>query len=185
MRRLLALVLTAAVVTSLGGCGSREDTAPEPTGLRPLLKDRPARKKGDGPATLEQEAILRVLEASREEFKTQCATLAADSQPTQVTKAFGAYLDAADKIDTKPSPLEFKAAWNRHLKAWRAFHAAVGTLPDMFEDVEFMEMMTALFHGSQDKAKPLGGDVTAAARKLVASQNQLFTAAEGYGVTDR
>lgn len=185
MRRLLALAVTAAVLSGLAGCESSEDAAPEPVGLKPLLKDRPARKKDDTPATVEQEAVLRVLEANREQFKAQYATLVADSQPTHVTKAFGAYLDGADKIDTKHSPLEFKAAWNRHLKAWKAFHAALGTLPDMYEDVEFMEMMMGLFNGSQEKAKPLGGDVVAAARKLITSQNQLYTAAEGYGVTDR
>ena len=184
-------LLVVAVVLSGGvtGCSPPAESAPDPQDapLKPLFKEKVARKRTDGDGakgggSVEQDAMVRALDKSREEFKTQYATLHADSAPADVAKAFGAYAKVIEDHDLKGCPVEFKSAWVKHVRSWQKFVAAVKAQPAIYDDVEFMEMVQHLFAGNPEKAKALGGDVTTAGRKVTASRNAVYSVAEGAGV---
>ena len=187
-RRCLVVVVAAAALAGLAGCSPAPSSGPDPVALKPLFKDRKnvlSRKKSESAGSVEQDAIQAVLDQSKDEFKAKYATLSCDSPPADVAKALNGYVEAMAEVDLKGCPLEFKSAWGKHLKAWRVFVAAVAAHPPVYDDVEFMEMLQHLFGGNADKAKSLGGDITIAARRVIATRNAVYTVAESNGVVAR
>ena len=181
-KNLSVILMAVALLLPTIGCSVAELEPVKAVGIQPFLKDRNAKKKVDSPATAEQDAILRVLDENKTHFKSGFESINADSQPTAVTKMFGTYLDKIDKIDLKNCPLEFRGAWSRYVKAWKALHAKMGRLPDDYEDVTFMDALQSLFRNETEKGKLLGGDVMQAVKQVTTTYAALFSALSVYQI---
>lgn len=183
MRRTLpTLVCAAALLGASAGCsGSGEDKSGV-AAVKPFLVEKLVRPKADATPTAEQAAIQGLMEANRAEFNTRFETLTAESTPADVKKAFAGYCEAVEKHDVAGCPLQFRAAFTRHLKDWKALTAALGRLPNAYEGVEFMDMLQALFQNASERGKPLGADVVNGVKAVAKSLADLHAAAERAGM---
>lgn len=183
------LSLTVAILglsLSVVGCSKPAPPPANPKAAKPWFDEKKHHRKGEGPSTPQQDAILKVLDEDRQHFKTGFETLQADSQPSNVSKMIADYLSHRDQADLAPCPSEFVAAHQRHTKAWRQLQTALARLPDAYEGLEFMDALFGLFHGDSTKGRPLGGDVIQAVKKINQAFAEEYTAAEVYGIeTDR
>lgn len=173
-----ALVVVAALLP-VAGCdfgGDSEEKTP------PLLKEKTVSKKGNGPTTSEQDAIMRVLDANKEQFKGGFTGMRAQSQPSAVKKMLAPYLMHLAQADMNGCPDEFKSAHTRHAKAWHQFDIALGRLPDAYNNTEFMDSLYALFAGNKTKGRALGGDIIAAVDRVMTTEAEVYTAATNYGL---
>jgi len=150
-------------------------------GVEPFLNDGVVKKK-EGIHGPEAEGMLNILTENRTLFRARFETLTADSQPAEVVKAFRGYVAELEKLDAKPCPVEFRATWTRYLKAWRELNNTLGRLPNAYEDVEFLDALQYLFRGNTDKGRKLGGDVMAAVKQVNKSHQQVYAAADNYGI---
>lgn len=166
----------------IAGCFSASPQAgPTPGSVEPFLVDGVAKKK-DGIHGPEAEAMLTLLNENRTQFRARFETLKADSQPSEVVKAFQGYVVDLEKLPTKDCPVEFRASWLRYLKAWKELNTTLGRLPNAYEDVEFLDALQYLFRGNTEKGKKLGGDVMAAVKSVNKTHQQIYAAANNYGI---
>ena len=173
------VLVVLALLIPVAGCdfgGDSEEKTP------PLLKEKTVGKKGTGPSTTEQDAILRVLEANKEQFKGGFDGMRAQAQPTAVKKMLAPYLTHLAQVDMSGCPDEFKSAHTRHAKAWHQFDIALGRLPDAYTGTEFMDSLYALFAGNKTRGRALGGDVIAAVERVTTTDAEVYTAAANYGL---
>lgn len=188
MRRTVLALVALSVVASAGCSGGLRLpwSSHNPNAAEPLLAPKNSQKKSDSPSTPEQDAVLRVLEELKTATKTGFDGLRIDAQPSVVTKMAQTVVGTMEKTDMSGCPTEFQHAFQKHQKAWKGFVTAVGRLPDgAYPDVEFMDSLYGLFKNDPQRGKVLGGDVVAAVRKVNASYNELFTVAEGYGISSQ
>lgn len=181
-KNLIIILMAVALLVPTIGCSVNELEPVKAVGIQPFLKDRNVKKKVDSTVTAEQDAILRVLDENKTHFKSGFEFITTESQPTAVTKMFGTYLDKIDKIDLKNCPLEFRGAWSRYVKAWKALHTKIGRLPDAYEDVTFMDALQSTFRNETEKGKVLGGDVMQAVKQVVTTYAELFSALSVYQI---
>lgn len=184
LRTTLTLFVLTALLATAGGC-KRLSLGTGHGGGRtvgPLLPDRTARAKGDGPSTPEQDAVLRVLDENKQHFKAGFDALAVDAQPSAVSKMLATYVAQVEKIDLAGCPAEFQAAVGRHAKAWKQLHATLTRLPDAYDDADFTSALYGLFGGSEARGRVLGGDVIQAVKKVNSTYTELYNCAEGYGI---
>ncbi len=172
-------LVALAFVVPVAGCdfgAGGEEKAP------PLLKEKTVNKKEGGESTTEQEAILRVLSANKEQFRGGFEGMKPQAQPSAVRKMLAPYLTHLASADLSGCPDEFKSAHTRHAKAWHQFDAALGRLPDAYTGSEFMESLYALFASNKTKGRALGGDVIAAVERVTSTDAEVYTAAANYGL---
>lgn len=173
------VLVVLGLLIPVAGCdfvGGSEEKTP------PLLKEKSVSKKGSGPSTTEQDAILRVLDSNKEQFKGGFNEMRAQSQPSAVKKMMAPYLKHMAEVDLNGCPDEFKSAHTRHAKAWYQLDAALGRLPDAYNGTEFMDSLYALFAGNKTRGRSLGGDVIAAVERVTTTEAELFTSATNYGL---
>jgi hypothetical protein len=173
------VLVVAALLIPTTGCnfgGEGEEKAP------PLLKEKSVTRKGSDPATTEQEAILRVLDADKEQFRGGFDGLKPNAQPSAVKKMLAPYLKHMAEVDLTGCPDEFKSAHIRHAKAWYQLDAALGRLPDAYKQSEFMESLYALFAGNKTRGRSLGGDIIAAVERVLVTEGEVYSAASNYGL---
>lgn len=165
----------------IAGCNPSPTVGPPPGSIEPFLITGAVKKK-DGIHGPEAEGMLTILTENRTLFRSRFETLKADSQPTEVVKAFQVYVTELEKLDAKPCPVEFRGTWLRYLKAWRELNSALGRLPSAYEDVEFLDALQHLFRGNTEKGRKLGGDVMAAVKTVNKTHQQVYAAAQNYGI---
>ena len=183
MRRgLLTLAFATAVLSTAGGCSDPGEEKSGVAALVPFVVERSVRPKGDATPTSEQAAIQSLLGANRAEFNTRFETLTAEATPLQVTKVLNGYVEAVEKLDVSGCPLGVRAAFKRQVKDWKALTAALRSLPNAYDDVEFMEMLQSLFQNASERGKPLGADVGNAVKAVNKSLGELHAAAEKAGM---
>ena len=165
----------------IAGCFSPPPSGLAPGSIEPFLNDGVAQKK-DGIHGPEAEGMLTLLSENRTAFRARFESFTADSQPAEVVKAFQGYVAELEKLDVKPCPIEFRAAWNRYLKSWKELNGMLGRLPNAYEDVEFLDALQYLFRGNAEKGKKLGGDVMMAVKNVNRAHQQIYAAAQNYGI---
>ncbi len=148
----------------------------------PLLTEKTVHAKGNGPSTPEQDAILNVLQADRDQFKAGYDALRADSQPSALCKMIAKYQEHLEKTEAAGCPSQFRSARDRHAAAWQQLHDALSRLPDAYEGGEFMDALQALFHNSPVRGRSLGGDVIAAVEQVNGTYDEVYASAAGYGL---
>jgi hypothetical protein len=178
----IVFALVAAPLVAATGC----DRFQAPTGARPgpgsLLPEKFAKRNADGSSTPGQDAIVRVLEADREQFHVHFDVLDAGAQPSAVSKCIAAYVQHLEKSDATGAPYEFREARTRHAKAWSQLKTILERHPDSYDDVEFLDALIALFHGEKVRGRKLGGDIIDAVTHVTETYVEVFAKAEGYGV---
>ena len=180
------LLILFAVTLAVVGC-QRADERPAElprAGMKPILKIGRCDARLGAPATREQEAILKTLEANRAAYAQRWDALTPETNPSEYHKAFGDYLKAMRELDVKETSLEFRGAWTRYLDGWGKFLGELRATPDgLYKNVEFMEALHAAFGaGGKDAVKGLSTDAISAAEKLKETLGKLHTAAEASGV---
>jgi len=174
-------VLALATVLPAIGCGRGRSTAtPEPK-APPWLAEKTAKPRDQ--SNPQQEAIMRVLEADQAHFKGGFDAMLPTSQPSAVKVMILSYVDHLEKVDMSGCPIEFIAAHNRHMKGWRLLHAAINRLPDAYQGEEFMNSLYSLFHENGKNGQSLGGDVIQTVKRVNSTYVELYTSAEGYGLS--
>jgi hypothetical protein len=185
MRRHLKRLVVACLVGPLFvavGCERFQASAGNQNGPVGWLPNKTAKRKADGTGTPGQESIARVLEADKERFNAGFASLPADAQPSVVGKFIGGYVEHLEKFDTTGCPYEVRAARERHAKAWTLLKTTIERHPDAYDDVDFMDQLGCLFRKDKIKGRKLGGDVVEAVSRVSETFDEIYKAAEGYGV---
>lgn len=181
-----SLGLLGLALLSLAGC--QPDDAPvgelPRAGMKPILTVNPVYARAGFSATLEQDATLKTLEASRASYLEAWNALTPETSPSEYRAKYAEYVKAMRAIDVKDADLEFRAAWKRYLDAWDKLLAELRATPDgVYKDVEFMEALHAAFGvGGRDANRGLSSDAITAAEKLKDSLKKVYTAAELAGV---
>jgi hypothetical protein len=173
------VLVVVALLLPAAGCDfgkESEETTP------PLLKAKTVSKKGGEPAAPEQDAILRVLDADKEQFKSGFTGLKPNAQPSAVKKMLAPYLTHLAQVDLTGCPTEFKIAHVRYAKAWHQFDDALGRLPDAYARTEFLDSLYALFASNKTRGRALGGDIIAAVERVTATDAELHAAAANSGL---
>ncbi len=181
-RGLLTLAFAASALALGGGCGYSGEDKTTVAALAPFVVERSVRPKGDATPTAEQAAIQSLLASNRSEFNARFETLTAEATPSAVTKVLTGYVEAVDRLDLAGCPLGVRSAFKRQVKDWKALAAALGRLPNAYDDVEFMDMLQSLFQNASDRGKPLGADVGNAVKAINKSLGELHAAAEKAGM---
>ena len=182
------LRLFAVVCLAFTGCQSEEQQAElQRAGMRPILKIVPVYAKAGFTPTVEHDAVLKTLEASRALYLEKWDALTPESKASEFDKTFTDYVKVMRERDVKDAGLEFRGAWKRYLEAWDKFLEDMRVTPDgVYKDVEFMEALHAAFGaGGKDANRALSSDAVSAADKLKTALAKVYTAAETVGVNSR
>lgn len=180
MRRLIVVLPLLTAVGCGYGFNPGRATPPGKRAVEPLLQSPAAQTKSDG--TPEQAAIQAALDLLKAKYKDGFEGLKADAQPSAVKQLAGDVSAAMRGHDLGVAPGEFKTVWERHRKAWKALHTAVGRLPDAYDGTEFTDALTGLFKNDPNRGKSLGGDMVDAVRAVAKSHDDLYASAEDYGL---
>lgn len=180
--------LLAVTCLALAGCSSEEPPAElQRTGMKPILKITPVYARAGYTPTVEHDAVLKTLDASRTLYAEKWDALKPETKSSEFDKAFTDYVKVLRERDVRDASLEFRGAWKRYLEAWDKFLGELRVTPDgVYKDVEFMEALHAAFGaGGKDANRALSHDAISAAEKLKTALTKVYSAAEAVGVNNR